>query len=110
MITLVGNIVNFVSYNNGIWLCKKCLYFLEMHTDVCRGEKTMPMIFFKTLKQKMVEAYTANSLIIIKSVMGIEGFIIFYLVLSILSSGGLLCYSSIVQLILFLFFLRFQET
>ena len=68
----------------------------------------MPTIFFKILKQKIVEAYRANSLIIIKSVMGTEGFIIFYLVLSVLSSGGLSCYSSIVQLILF--FLRFQET
>lgn len=53
----------------------------------------------------------AYSLIIIKSVIGIEGFITFYLALSALSStAGLQCYSSsTVQSTLFLFFLTFQE-
>ena len=61
--------------------------------------------------KKAVEANMAYSLIIIKSVIGIEGFITFYLALSALSStAGLQCYSSsTVQSTLFLFFLTFQE-
>lgn len=73
----------------------------------------MSMIFFKILKKKGKQLkHVANSLIKVDSVIVTQGFIIFDLFLSILSSAvGLSCYlvnSSIEQSILF-FFLRFQE-
>lgn len=52
----LGNIFNFVRYNDGMWFYKNMsVFFLETHTEVCRGEKTMSIIFFKILQQKTVE-------------------------------------------------------
>lgn len=87
-----------------------------MHTKLCGVKRQCLQFSLKYSSKrekgkKAVEANMAYSLIIIKSVIGIEGFITFYLALSALSStAGLQCYSSsTVQSTLFLFFLTFQE-